>query len=120
MFKWPKKVKIGSLTFKIKYINPGSKGADLTENESGCINQNRHSIEIDKNMSEQMKLLVLIHEVLHGIGDVMSPNHSPFTKEGFTCTVAEFLTAALQSSGIIPTLSIDLPRQPRDKRKGKK
>ena len=120
MFKWPKKIKIGSITFKVRYVIPGSKGADLTERESGCINQNSHSIEIDKTMSDQMKLLVLIHEILHGVGDAMSPNHSPFSRESFTCTVAEFLMLALQSGGVIATLSSDLPRQPHDKRKGKK
>jgi len=118
MWKKPRKVKIGALSYKIKYVVPG-RGKELIEGESGCINQEAHLIEIDKNLSDQMTLLVLIHELLHGIGDAMSPNRSPFSKENFTCTVAELLIAAFQSANLLPILSADLPHQSRDKQKGK-
>lgn len=99
--KLPKKVRIGSLTYKIKYVMPG-KGTELLDGETGCINQERQLIEIDKTISDEMLLLVLVHEILHGVGDAMSPNKSPFTKESFTCTVAELLTHALSSAGLLP------------------
>jgi hypothetical protein len=121
MWKKPNKLTIGALSYKVKYVVPGSRAAkELIEGESGCINQERHLIEIDKNISDQMTLLVLIHEILHGIGDAMSPNRSPFSKENFTCTVAELLISAFQSAGLLPTLSADLPRPNLGTRKYKK
>jgi hypothetical protein len=119
MWKKPKKVTIGALSYKIRYVTPG-KGKELIEGESGCINQEAHLIEIDKNLSDQMTLLVLIHELLHGIGDAMSPNRSPFSKENFTCTVAEILIASFQSANLLPILSADLPHQRHDKRRDRK
>jgi hypothetical protein len=120
MIKWkkPTSVKIGALTYKIRYVVPG-KGKELLENENGCINQNRHLIEIDKNLSDQMTLMVLIHELFHGVGDAMSPNHSPFGKENFVCTVTELMIQAMQSAKLIPILSNDLPRRRPEKRRGK-
>lgn len=121
MTKWkkPKKVKIGSLTYKIHFVTPG-KGRELKEREAGCLSQDKQLIEIDKNSSDQMILLILMHEILHGIGDAMVPNKSPFAKETFTCIVAELLLQALQSSKLLPTLSSDLPHRNPCRQKGKK
>lgn len=118
--KWkrPRKVSIGALTYRIRYTTPG-KGTELQKGDSGCISQERQLIEIDKNASDQLCVLVLVHEILHGIGDAMCPNRSPFAKELFTCTVAEMLTQALLSINLLPSGLNDLFQGHRGKRKGK-
>lgn len=98
----PKRIKIGALIYKVKYVTPGRHEL-LNENESGAIDQERQIILIDKHLSEQMTIMVIMHEILHGVGDAMHPNRSPFTKEKFTCTVTELLVPALQSAGLLPS-----------------
>jgi len=117
-WKRPKKLTIGALTYHIRYITPG-RGKELKEGETGCISQEGHLIEIDKNVSDQMSLLVLIHEILHGIGDAIAPNRSPFAKESFTFTVAELLTQTLASANLLPIVTNDLHHYRHDKQKGR-
>lgn len=117
-WKRPRKVNIGALTYKIRYVTPG-KGKELLKGESGCISQERQLIEIDRNITDQLSFLILIHEILHGIGEAMCPNRSPFAKELFTCTVAELLTQALLSTNLLPNVLNGLSRGGRGKRKGR-
>jgi len=100
IFKKPRSCQIGALKFKIRYLLPG-KGELLEEGELGAVSQTEHLIEIDKSISAQMTRLVLIHEMLHAIGDCIQPNKNPFNKESFTSTVAELLVQALQSAKLL-------------------
>ena len=114
----PTKCQIGALTYRIKYVIPGKTGR-LEEGELGSCCQGDQIICVDKNLSYPMTILVLIHEMLHAIGDAISPNRGPFCKESFTCTVAEFLVQALQSSGLLKIGSSGKLHLSRDKRKGR-
>jgi len=101
-FRKPRSCNIGALKYKIRYVTPG-KGKLLEEGELGSVCQTDHLIEIDRTISPQMMRLVLVHELLHAIGDCIQSNHNPFVKESFTSTVAELLVQALQSSGLLST-----------------
>lgn len=98
----PKKVQIGALKYKIKYVVPGKgKNNLLAKTEQGCVLQSTQEIYIDSSLEGQLLLLVLIHEFLHALGDAMLPERSPFSKEMFTSTVSELLLQALESSGLL-------------------
>jgi len=101
-FKRPRTCQIGGLTYKIRYVVPG-RGKLLGKGELGTVCQTDHLIELDTSMSEQMTLLVLLHEFCHAIGDCIRANKNPFLKEDFTSTVSELLLQALQSSGLLST-----------------
>lgn len=101
-WKKPKKVVIGALTFKIRYETPNKRPKTLLEEgESGCILQNERIICIDKKLEPPFALTILVHEILHGIGDILLPNKSPFCNEKFTNAVTHMLVQALYSSGIL-------------------
>lgn len=96
----PKRCEIGGLIFKIKYIQPGTHPL-LKENECGAVDKLNQRILIDKTLNRQFTLLVLIHEILHAIGDAMQSNRNPFVNEGFTSVVSEMLLQALQTSKLL-------------------
>ena len=86
----------------------------------GSCCQEKQLICIAKGLSYPMTVLVLLHEILHAIGDAIYPNKGPFCKEPFTCTVTEFLIQALQSSGLIKLGSGEKCHLNPDKRTNKK
>lgn len=96
----PTRVKIGGCTFKVKYILPGSD-PDLDEGSCGAVSKLRQLILIDKTLNDQLTLLVLMHEILHAVGDAIRSNKNPFARETFTNTVSELLVQALTSAKLI-------------------
>jgi hypothetical protein len=108
--KWPKSVEIGGLKYRIKYVTPGKihpiDGYKMLEKEeSGAITQATREIFIDKTLDPEVRLLVLFHEVFHGLGDVFRPNGPPFNREEFTNVVSNIVMQALKSMGMLPKLS---------------
>jgi len=101
--KLPKKVIVGGLHFKIKYVIPG-KDKGLAEGELGAMILNSQTIWIAKGQTPSMTMLTILHEFLHAIGDTINPNKGPFVKEDFTSTASHLLLQALQSSGLLRKL----------------
>jgi len=117
-FKKPTSCKIGSLKYKIRYVRATEKGP-LLPREAGCIDQHSLRIYIDKEASPQMQLLTLLHEFLHGVAFILYPNKSQDFREHLATAGSELFLQALQSSGLLPTLSGDLSRPLHDKPKDK-
>jgi len=98
--KRPKSVEIGGLTYKIKYVRPGSC-RELRKQDTGSILQDKQTIWIDKNASDSVQLLTLLHEFLHGIAFQLYATKSLDFREHFACSVSDALLQALQSSGLL-------------------
>ena len=99
-FKKPTKVQIGSLTYKIKYIKAGASKW-LAKRETGAIDQHNMTIYIDSDSPEQIQMLSLMHEILHGMAFIICPTASNKFREHLATAGAELLLQALQSSGLL-------------------
>ena|SRR3972149_5681396 len=99
-WKKPAKCQIGSLTYKIKYVEAG-KSKYLDAKEAGAIDQHTTTIYIDKNAPRQLQLLTLLHEFMHGVGFVLFPNRGQNFREHLATAGSELLLQALQSSGLL-------------------
>lgn len=101
-WKKPTQCKIGSSTYKIKYVEAG-RNKYLSGREIGAIDQYHLTIYIDKNAPPQIQLLTLFHEFFHGLGFVMFPNKSNAFREHLATAGSEILLQALQSSNLLPS-----------------
>jgi len=99
---FPTECQIGGIKYDIRYVKSKGKGkGKIIGDDAGAINQSEALIEICADLKPQVALVVLVHEMLHGVGDCMLPERSPFAKEGFTSIVSELLVQALRTSGLI-------------------
>lgn len=69
--KIPKKLKIGGHVYKIKFLDIVRLDG-LTGDEMGYCDKEKNEIRIQKGMSQSQTEETLIHEILHGINNVVS------------------------------------------------
>ena len=100
--KKAKTVTIGSLTYKIVYAKPGSC-KEFEEQDAGAMSQHDLTIWIDKDASEQIQLLTLMHEILHAVAFITYPTKDPNFREHFATSVSDLLIQALQSAKLLST-----------------
>ena len=66
-------IKIGSLVYIVEEVEHLDNDDDL-----GCCNWQLQRIQIEKDLSQEMKEVVLIHEIIHAINNQMEEKETEF------------------------------------------
>ena len=98
---YPKNLKIGPMTYKVKFKDTVLIGKPLEE-KSGIISFKDAVIELSTDQNEQNLRTTFFHEFVHGINQAIDANRLFFEsledEECFTSLFAKMLTAVLNDN----------------------
>ena len=85
--KIPTKIKIGSIVWKIEFVNPSE--IDCDEHVAGDQSEFTQTIRLANGLSPEMTEEVLFHEILHCIDSELDHNLVDLISKGYYQTLRE-------------------------------
>lgn len=100
MYHWPTEIQIGVETFKIKCVSldelnniQGLNGADKIEELDGYLSYIDNTIYVCDDKSETSRLQIILHEILHAIGNEYSIKQTETEIDVFANELTKFILA---------------------------
>lgn len=94
-----KRIKIGGTWYDVIYEKGVTRDEDLAKKVNGKINYQAHRIKIEKGLASESKIIVLLHECIHGL--MHHADFSPDNIEEIICVLDGAIIQLLRDNPIL-------------------